>query len=121
MALYKVTQKQSSGGGGIDYDETEHICGTWVDGSTLYERTFVKTDLNPVPSDWVNIDTLNNVDKIVSCDGFLICSDGAQLNIGYYARISWKSNNVRYYCKELSGAIRISYLIFTLRYTKSSS
>ena len=101
------------------YNETEHICGTWVDGSTLYEKTFVKTNLTGNTSNWVNIDTLTGVDKIVSCDGFAIGNDGNYVDLGYYVRISWKSDNIRYYCKDMS-SITLSYIIFTLRYTKSS-
>ena len=101
------------------YNETEHICGTWVDGSTLYEKTFVKTNLTGNTSNWVNIDTLTGVDKIVSCDGFAIGNDGNYVDLGYYVRISWKSDNIRYYCKDLS-TVTLTYIIFTLRYTKSS-
>ena len=104
----------------VHYNETEHICGTWVDGSTLYEKTFVETNLTGNTSNWVNIDTLTGVDKIVSCDGFAIGNDGNYLDLGYYVRISWKSDTIRYYCKDIS-SVTLTYIIFTLRYTKSSS
>lgn len=30
------------GGSSSDYSETEHVAGKWIDGQTLYEKTFVQ-------------------------------------------------------------------------------
>lgn len=33
----------SGGSGGANYSTTEHVVGTWTDGSTLYEKTYIWT------------------------------------------------------------------------------
>lgn len=35
-----VISAVGSGSGGVNYSTTEHVIGTWIDGSTLYERTY---------------------------------------------------------------------------------
>lgn len=38
-----LNELEAGGGGGANYSTTEHVVGTWVDGSPLYEKTFVWT------------------------------------------------------------------------------
>lgn len=42
----KIAYELSQVGGSVDYSQTEHEIGTWVDGSKLYEMTIV-SNLNP--------------------------------------------------------------------------
>ena len=48
MGKIFLNSKQYAGGGDYhEYSTAEHIVGTWIDGSTLYEKTYVfgKSDL----------------------------------------------------------------------------
>ena len=64
--IVKYTKKTDTEGSGVwtpsgipavHYSEQEHIIGTWIDGSTLYERTFVFPD-NVSVTNWTTIMTL---------------------------------------------------------------
>lgn len=71
-----------SGGGssGHTYSETEHIVGTWIDGSTIYEITFKKTGLNRVTGSTILIPHSEfpaGIDKILSLNATYIDSSGA--------------------------------------------
>ena len=48
----------SSGGSGNTYSTTEHAVGTWVDGATIYEKTFVYT-INDLHDGQVNTSIMN--------------------------------------------------------------
>lgn len=42
--VYNATSgKWENGSGGANYSTTEHVVGTWIDGKTLYEKTFLWT------------------------------------------------------------------------------
>ena len=100
------------------YSTSEKVVGTWIDGSTLYERTWDFSS-NPIslPYDtWVNttIQSSDGVYRIVSAEcltsGFLVI-DGNEVCVsagGYPVGICAKINHGR----------SLGYL--TLRYTKSS-
>ena len=58
----------SGGGGGQSYSTTEHIIGTWIDGSTLYEITLKKENLSRVTTSTVlflRSEMPSNIDKII--------------------------------------------------------
>lgn len=101
------------------YSTDEQIVGTWIDGSTLYERTFVVNNLTGNVQSWTNFADLSGVDKIINYDGVASLSDGAQVNIGYYVIVNASDNKLKYYCKEIS-ALTFN-LRLTIRYTKSST
>ena len=61
----------TTGGETHHYSQTEQVIGTWIDGSTLYERTFTFPSALSIPSNtWTltDIDS-TNIDKIVYCMG----------------------------------------------------
>ena len=43
MALYLNGNKlqYGAGGGGHNYSTQEQVVGTWIDGSTVYEKTYI--------------------------------------------------------------------------------
>lgn len=43
--LYCIKCRETHTGGSVNYSTEEHVCGVWVDGKTLYERTIV-VDMN---------------------------------------------------------------------------
>lgn len=55
----------SSGGASFDYSEDEVICGTWIDGKTLYQKTIVNTSLTSISNgSWSTFATINNIESI---------------------------------------------------------
>jgi hypothetical protein len=57
----------------IDYSFEEHIIGTWVDGSTLYEKTI---DCGALPNSTQKLidPDISNLNKIIELKGFAIGS-----------------------------------------------
>lgn len=43
--MYCIKCRETYTGGSVNYSTEEHVCGVWVDGKTLYERTIV-VDMN---------------------------------------------------------------------------
>lgn len=95
------------------YSTSEHIVGTWIDGSTIYERTWdLGSDITVSPNSWLDTSIVRgNINRIISYDA--MSSEGANraLDVAcdstYIQVLSMRSNNdvVRY---------------LTLQYTKSS-
>lgn len=107
----------------VHYSTEEHIVGTWIDGSTLYEKTIeVNSDGNNRWTQVFNDQTAN----IVSFEGYVLYANGEYGSSSYYA----DSNT---YCRSLVydsrhklqvypvNTITASSKIFmTVRYTKAS-
>ena len=100
------------------YSTSEKIVGTWIDGSTVYERTW-DFSANPIslPYDtWVNttIQSSDGVYRIISAEcltsGFLVM-DGNEIMVG-------AGNYPVGICAKINHGRSLGYL--TLQYTKSS-
>ena len=108
----------------VHYSTEEKVVGTWVDGSTLYERTF-KID-NPTstanPSTLVN---LTNNEVVIDIQGYLEASDGSRLynNFGdstdYQLKLWFEVGVIKYRAKY--GSSSLTEIVFSIRYTKTSS
>ncbi len=59
----------AGGGGGVNYSTTEQVIGTWIDGKTIYQKTYVFNQSIPIQSssyaditqevpDYVDMDTI---------------------------------------------------------------
>lgn len=80
------------------YSEDEHIVGTWVDGSTLYEKTYHNSSITVASNTELTIDDFS--DKFpVSCCGVMHNSTD---NRTYYPNWTYTSGNI-YYRKNDSG------------------
>ena len=97
------------------YSTDEQVIGTWIDGSTIYEKTFVfSSTLSCTSNAWTNTDiSSSNIGRIVSVScftnsGSLFDFIGANRDSTNYVQLF----NVR------SSAIPVD--IVTLRYTKTS-
>lgn len=100
------------------YSTSEKIVGTWIDGSTVYERTWDFSS-NPIslPYDtWVNttIQSSDGVSRIISAEcltsNFLVM-DGNEITVG-------AANYPVGICAKINHGRSLGYL--TLQYTKSS-
>ena len=69
----------------------EQIIGTWVDGRTLYQRTFIDTTTRVYNVGWFTLATLaEDVDEVIGYDGCAIWTNsstprGACESFGFYA------------------------------------
>lgn len=106
------------------YSTDEHIVGTWIDGETLYERTFYMDDFTGVTLSGFNIASgLTGIDKAWITEGSIKNNDGNTFKLDNYL----SSNAYAYAMYQSTGNIRAVtngfnpvYLFVTLQYTKSS-
>lgn len=112
------------GGDGHTYSTTEHEVGTWIDGSTLYEKT--------IPATWSasnNVITLDFTPDII----FFVLGGSYKkdpsnniAHLGYYVS---ESNNTRAYYRKSDNsivcqAVGANYTgtgFLTIQYTKASA
>ena len=111
-------------GGGVNYSTTEHVVGTWIDGSTVYEKTFSFS----IPSNNYTTETtgITNFDKCVGYSGIVALGNGYFEDINYGRPDS--SNSTYYIAITTTGDIFFKTYeassgtaYITMRYTKSSS
>lgn len=109
----------------VNYSTEEHIIGTWIDGSTLYEKTVNVGDM-PNNSQNTIIHGISNLDFVVSYEGFAkhktvarngfplpFVVTGGTANI----RISVNGDNIQVFA---NGDYSSYAGYVTLRYTKTS-
>ena len=99
-------------GGGHNYSTTEQVIGTWIDGKTLYEKTWdLGSDI--AVTSWTTIMTLSGIDTLVDAES--VQSDKSVSYIEYWIDGgTLKGNSLR----QNQATDYVKYL--TLRYTKSS-
>ena len=99
------------------YSTTEHIIGTWIDGSTIYERTIQLTaDLVTSDSSWTPVQYNNQLTNI----GVLIDCKRLNDTASYLTDRYTNNNGVLSAASKESGTILRSGNYLTLQYTKSS-
>ena len=110
----------------VHYSTEEQIVGTWIDGSTLYEKTFFLSQRTPITNDYttyiIDDTTIYDIDNIISCDIFDNNSDSVPLTkIAYLERAVdvIKSNNKLIAFYNTNNTYKTTG--FILRYTKSST
>ena len=100
----------------VDYSTDERVVGTWIDGSTIYEKTFdvSSSPIDLSPNTWVDTPfSATNITRII--DFSALSSDGS--NIGWLG-VSRNGNYIRLQNVRNSS---IPIAIFTIQYTKASS
>lgn len=112
-----------SGGGSVNYSTTEHEVGTWIDGSTVYEKTFFEA--LPASGGQQNVSIAHGitglnivVDRSISNfirTGESVGTDGTSQ---YYTSIQSIDGTNITYRTTVDGAGR--YVIITIRYTKTA-
>lgn len=108
-----------------NYSTNEKVVGTWIDGSTLYEKTI---ELNNIIFDnqWHTVPHgVSNIDKVISCIGILFGEDGEFFNVPQYRANT--SQGVTFgvqgdYIAYINNWYNTASKIYaTIQYTKSSS
>ena len=102
-----------------NYSTAEHTVGTWIDGKTVYEKTFTVSNVTISTYDWQNIEQIADIDKLVSTDGVVtIQYNGQQTGVGSYFNVSVDSSGyVRFFCTTWNN--ENADVIVTIRYTKT--
>lgn len=118
----KFVNVNQSGGSGFNYSTTEHIIGTWIDGSDLYERTI---NAGSLPNNSTkNVETLTGIDEVVYIEGFITDNEGYMRPVPFPAD---SSNTIRidvnnYVLRIVTYGDWSGYpnCYITIRYTKTS-
>lgn len=107
----------------VHYSENEHVIGTWIDGSTLYEKTFYMA--LPTSGGSQNVSFahgISNLNIIVerSISNFIRTGEsvGTDGTSQYYTSIQSIDGTNITYKTTVDGAGR--YVIITIRYTKTA-
>lgn len=103
----------------VHYSADEHVVGTWVDGSTLYEKTQYGGISITTADIWYDT-SITGVDKTVMVSGSLLRS-GEEVGLGTFnSRWILRNNNVKISLSDLAGDTW-SLMSITVQYTKSST
>lgn len=101
------------------YSTDEHVVGTWIDGSTLYEKTQYGGISMTEAETWYDTSIIG-IDKAVMVSGSLLRS-GEEVGLGTFnSRWIVRNNTVKISLSDLAGDTW-SLMSITVRYTKSSS
>lgn len=116
---YKVAVSQSM----HHYSTDEQVVGTWIDGSTLYEKTQYGGITFSSQGTWYDTD-ITNIDKVVSVQGS-INKDGEPINIGFWTSsiIScWilRDNTLKMTMQAKPSGETFTLNSITVQYTKTS-
>lgn len=112
----------------VIYSLTEREIGVWTDGKPLYEKTVHHTNQLTTFSDYVTIETIANIDTVVSITGIALRRGTMWYVIPSRPEFS---NNYKYMisCRVYSGSIQyiidqygdqVTDMYITVRYTKTS-
>ncbi len=101
-----------------NYSTAEQIVGTWIDGSTLYERTFELSSMITIGTDWSSTGiTLTGADKIVDVVVYRIDTLGE-----FMVSVSLNTSTKAVSLLTLWNGVELSAgSTITLRYTKATT
>ena len=113
---YRTTDQGGGGGNSHTYSTTEQVVGTWIDGSTIYEKT-IECDITISNTNWNNTNIILEHDKVISC----LLNDGSQcwnVTSGKYGSGATATIGLRLPIVDSAGT-RIRQIV--LQYTKPTS
>lgn len=105
------------------YSTTEQVVGTWIDGSTVYEKTQYGGITFSTQGTWYDTD-ITGIDKIISVEGS-INRDGEPIDIGYWnsSIVScWilRDNTLKMTMQAMASGETYTLNSITVQYTKTS-
>ena len=125
--------KDASGIPAHHYSENEQVIGTWIDGSTLYEKTLYIASGQINSSTIISFPTQNNIERLVSYEGSVYDTSESRYYAIPYERII-AAGGIWILCHVLSDhtltpviftrqseTYYLSDLYVTIRYTKTTS
>lgn len=125
MAEYKAKLFKNGGGKNeINYSETEHIVGTWIDGSLLYEKTI---NLGALPDTTTKnvAHNITNLKEIINLSGMMVITGTSRFYPLPYVDNSSTANNIAFEVNTTNVLVKTSTNFstnsgyITLRYTKT--
>lgn len=99
------------------YSITELRVGTWLDGSDVFEQTYVYDTLSPSRNDWAELQSNVVLDILISIS--VTAKYGTRQVDGAYIRISYDNGKLYYYTPEFNDSMTDVYV--TIRYTKPTT
>jgi hypothetical protein len=123
FTLLEITALKFGGGGGHNYSTEEQVIGTWIDGSTVYEKTQYGGITFSSRDTWYDTD-ITNIDKLVSVEGSILRGT-RPINFGAFNRSiisAWTVGNHTLMVSMQAMASGETYTLnsITVRYTKTS-
>ena len=108
------------GGGGVHYSTTEQVIGTWIDGSTLYQRTFTGLSTPTQGTGWAEITDIDASawENVIDATVYRVSGAGTLVKMPL-AEIGISNNNhpqISVVSSDFNGTVSIA--IFT--YTKTT-
>lgn len=111
------------------YDTNEREVGCWIDGKPVYQRTFYHRNTQSSFSDFVTIDSIANVETIVSLtgiahrqvdtfDGWIDISSRPEFQTNYAVCMRYANGNLQYRIDTYGTQIDDIYI--TVLYTKTT-
>lgn len=102
------------GGSGHTYSTTEQIVGTWIDGRTVYEKTYVAQNEQTLNTNTWNVTEFSNSGLSVAISAWSLFSSGT----GFPVAVALDRGNYINVWNLRNSSISMKYLI--LQYVKSS-
>ena len=65
-----------------NYSTEEKVVGTWINGKTLYEKTFANLSIDVRSGEWCKVVELDNPESAISCDLYRVGGEGQIVHIG---------------------------------------
>lgn len=104
----------------ISYSTTEQVVGTWIDGSTVYEKVISISNVSLSSGSYETVDTITGLDTIISCNGYVVEGNLKYTLNDITLRVIQDGTSVKLYSP--SGTTwTISSGAIIIRYTKASS
>lgn len=114
--------KFGSGGGSssASYSTTEQEIGTWIDGSTVYEKVISISNISLSSGSYETVDTITGLDTIISCNGYVVEGNLKYTLNDITLRVIQDGTSVKLYSPSgVTWAISSGAII--IRYIKASS
>ena len=109
-----------------EYSTSEHIVGKWVNGSTIYEKSFSLGTQSDTDHSYNH--NISNFGLLISISGSCTLSTGDKLPLPYvalnsstYSIVLGNVTSTQFRIQKGSGLGTLSDIYVTIRYTKSSS
>lgn len=101
------------------YSTDEQVVGTWIDGSTIYEKTLYYSSISTSKTDWIQLIQFDEADMLLSYNTRATWNNRQLDNA--YLRISLYNGHLYHHEAELTNGSTLSNYYATIRYTKTTS
>lgn len=108
----------AQGGYAHHYSTTEQVVGTWIDGKTIYERTYNNLSISVNYADsWVRTGIImQEIDSIISTKALDSSNQNQLISCGKYA----DNDEIAISLASMNGAVTRTISVLSLQYTKTT-